>query len=246
MFQRIILIILDACGIGALPDAEEYGDTGAATIPNVARESEGLTMPNCRKLGLGNITYIEGVAPLKNPISAWSRMAEKSPGKDSTSGHWEIAGIILRKAFPTYPHGFPIELVARFEKAAGVKTIGNIAASGTEIIEKLGQKHIETGAIILYTSADSVFQLAAHEEIIPLEKLYEICRIARPLLQGEYAVGRVIARPFMGTSGHFIRTTSRKDFSLEPPSDTVLDQLMKKNIPTVAVGKIDDLFAHRG
>jgi len=173
-------------------------------------------------------------------------MAEKSPGKDSTSGHWEIAGAILQEPFPVYPKGFPQELVARFEKKARVKTIGNYPASGTEIIAQLGERHLKTGEIILYTSADSVFQLAAHADIIPLERLYEICGIARELLQGEDAIGRIIARPFIGRPGNFVRTADRKDFSLEPPSETFLDLMWKAKIPTVGIGKIDDLFAHRG
>jgi phosphopentomutase len=246
MFARIILIILDACGVGELPDAAQYGDTGAATIPNIARARGGLNMPNCRRLGLGNIVEIEGIPPATDAVGLWGKMAEKSPGKDSTSGHWEIGGVILEHPFPVYPHGFPSELVAEFEKRAKVKTIGNIPASGTEIIKELGEHHLKTGEIILYTSADSVFQLAAHEKIIPLERLYKICRIARQLLQGEHAVGRVIARPFIGEPGNFRRTPHRHDFSLEPPSDTILDILLKNNIPTTAIGKIDDLFAHRG
>ncbi len=246
MFNRVILIILDACGVGELPDAADYGDVGASTIPNVAREIGGLNMPHCGILGLGNIVRIQGVDPEINPLACWGKMTEKSPGKDSTSGHWEIAGVILEKPFPVYPKGFPRELVARFEKEAGVKTLGNYPASGTEIIAQLGEKHLETGEIILYTSADSVFQLAAHEEIIPLDRLYEICKIAREILQGEHAVGRVIARPFLGKPGNFVRTPNRKDFSLEPPSRTFLDLMYEKQIPTVGIGKIDDLFAHRG
>jgi phosphopentomutase len=246
MFQRVVLIILDACGVGELPDAAEYGDIGAATIPNIAKAVGKLNMPNCRSLGLGNIVPIEGVSPLENPRACFGKMAEVSPGKDSTSGHWEIAGIILKKPFPVYPKGFPPNLVAEFEKKVGIKTVGNIAVSGTEIIKQLGKHHMETGDIILYTSADSVFQLAAHEAIIPLEKLYEICLTAREMLKGEYAVGRVIARPFIGEPGNFNRTAHRRDFSLEPPSDTVLDKMMQKEVATVAIGKIGDLFAHRG
>lgn len=246
MFRRIIIIILDACGVGELPDAGEYGDIGAATIPNIALVLNGLTMPNSEKLGLGNIVPIKGVEPVDSPIACYGQMAEKSAGKDSTSGHWEIGGIILKKPFPVYPDGFPRDLVEKFEKKANVKTIGNIPASGTEIIKEQGERHLKTSEIILYTSADSVFQLAAHEDIIPLERLYEICRISRKLLRGEHAVGRVIARPFIGQPGDFVRTTNRKDFSLEPPSDTILDRLYKQKIPTVSIGKIYDLYAHRG
>ncbi|SYZ74059.1 phosphopentomutase [Candidatus Zixiibacteriota bacterium] len=246
MFRRVIVIVLDACGVGELPDADHYGDRGASTITHVAEALGGLKMPVCQHIGLGNIVTIKGVAPDKKAAGAWGKMAEKSPGKDSTSGHWEIGGIILAQPFPLYPNGFPPELIREFESKAGIRTIGNLPASGTEIIKELGERHIKTGEIILYTSADSVFQLAAHEEIVPLERLYEICHFARELLKGEHAVGRVIARPFIGEPGNFIRTAHRKDFSLEPPSKTFLDLMKEKGIPTVAVGKIDDLFARRG
>nr|MBN2276675.1 phosphopentomutase [candidate division Zixibacteria bacterium] len=246
MIRRVLLIILDACGIGELPDAEAYGDTGAATLPNIALEKGGLHMPHSRRLGLGNIVPITGIEPVVSPAACYGRMTEQSPGKDSTSGHWEIGGIILEQPFPVYPNGFPPDLVAEFEKRAGVKTIGNYPASGTEIIKKLGERHLETGALILYTSADSVFQLAAHEDVIPLDRLYEICLIARELLTGPHAVGRVIARPFIGQPGDFNRTPNRRDFSLPPPQDTILDKLKAARIPTVSVGKISDLFASRG
>jgi phosphopentomutase len=246
VFKRVIILILDACGVGELPDAGEYDDIGAATIPNIALALNGLTMPNSKKLGLGNIVPIKGVEPVDSPIACYGRMAEKSAGKDSTSGHWEIGGIILKKPFPVYPQGFPLDFIKKFEREAGVKTIGNIPASGTEIIKELGERHLKTSEIILYTSADSVFQLAAHEDVIPLDRLYEICRIARKSLKGKHAVGRVIARPFIGKPNNFIRTVHRKDFSLEPPSDTILDRLYKQKIPTVSIGKIYDLYAQRG
>jgi phosphopentomutase len=246
MIKRVILLIFDACGVGALPDAADYGDSEAATIPNIARELNGLKMPNCQKLGLGNIIPINGLRPAERPVGSYGKMAAKSVGKDSTSGHWEIAGVILDRRLPVFPNGFPPKLVEKFEKKAGVKTIGNCTASGTEIIDKLGQQHKQTGEIILYTSADSVFQLAAHEDIIPLNRLYEICQIARELLTGQHAVGRVIARPFIGQPGQFIRTSNRKDFSLEPATDTILDKLTAKKIPVVSIGKIYDLFAGRG
>jgi phosphopentomutase len=246
MFQRVILLILDACGVGELPDAGDYNDIGASTIPNIARELGGLNMPNCGQLGLGNIVPLVGIPPIETAKACWGKMAEKSSGKDSTSGHWEIAGIVLNKPFPMYPKGFPPQLVSDFEKAANIKTIGNSPASGTEIIAQLGKEHLQTGKIILYTSADSVFQLAAHEDIIPLKRLYEICQIARDLLQGEHAVGRVIARPFIGKPGNFERTSARKDFSIAPPSNTILDLLLKNKIPTISIGKIGDLFAHQG
>jgi len=245
-FKRVIIIVIDACGVGALPDADKYGDKGAATIPNVALAVGGLKMPNCQKLGLGHIVPIEGVKPTIPTIGSFGKMAERAAGKDSTSGHWEMAGVILEKPFPTFPNGFPKELVEKFEQTAGIKTIGNYAASGTEIINILGETHLQTGAIILYTSADSVFQLAAHEVIVPPERLYEICQIARKLLTGEYGVGRVIARPFLGKKGEFVRTANRKDFSLKPPSDTVLDLLSKSGRKVLAIGKIYDLFFGRG
>ncbi len=241
-FGRVIIVVVDACGVGELPDAHQYGDKGAATIPNVARAVGGLKMPNCQKLGLGQIVPIDGVRPTIPTIGCFGKMTERAAGKDSTSGHWELAGVILAKPFPTFPDGFPQELVEKFEMAAGVKTIGNLAASGTEIIKKLGEQHLRTGAIILYTSADSVFQLAAHEALVPPARLYEICQIARDLLTGQYAVGRVIARPFVGKAGNFERTANRKDFSLKPPSDTVLDLLAKSGRKVLAIGKIYDLF----
>lgn len=250
LFKRVIIIIIDACGVGELPDASDYGDVGASTIPNISISVGGLSMPNCRKLGLGNITSIEGITPVLetegNPIGAYGKMAEKSAGKDSTSGHWEIGGVIIAKPFPLFPEGFPHELVNEFERRAGVSIIGNIPASGTEIIKQLGKQHVETGALILYTSADSVFQLAAHEEIVPLPRLYEICQIARNLLQNEYGVGRVIARPFIGQPGNFTRTANRRDFSLQPPHDTIMDLLTKSSFNTLAIGKIYDLYAQRG
>ncbi|MCH7947753.1 MAG: phosphopentomutase [candidate division Zixibacteria bacterium] len=245
-FKRAIILVIDACGVGELPDAADYGDIGSATIPNVARAVGGLNMPNCQKLGLGNIVEIEGVPPAEEPSGSFGKMAEKAAGKDSTSGHWEMAGVVIEKPFPTFPDGFPQNIVERFEKEASVKTIGNIAASGTEIIERLGKEHIESGAIILYTSADSVFQLAAHEDIITVERLYEICTIARQMLSGEFGVGRVIARPFTGKPGSFVRTASRRDFSLEPPDDTLLDLLNKSNRSILSIGKIYDLFVGRG
>ncbi len=228
-----------------MPDAADYGDSEAATIPNIARQLNGLKMPNCEKLGLGNITPINGIGPVDRPQGCYGKMAAKSAGKDSTSGHWEIGGVILEKPFPVYPDGFPAELVTEFEKMANIKTIGNYPASGTEIIKQLGEQHFKSGEIILYTSADSVFQLAAHEDIISIEKQYEICRIARKILINEHAVGRVIARPFIGQPGNFVRTTNRKDFSQKPLSDTILDKLNAKNIPVISIGKIYDLFAGR-
>ncbi len=244
--RRIILVIIDACGVGELPDAGDYGDTGAATLRNVAAAVGGLNMPHCRRLGLGNITAIEGVAPAPQPTGCIGKMAEKAAGKDSTSGHWELAGVTLSTPLPLFPDGFPRKLVERFELRAGVKTIGNVAASGTEIIHRLGERHLQTGEVILYTSADSVFQLAAHENLYPIEKQYEFCRIAREMLRGEYGVGRVIARPFVGSPGRFTRTAGRRDFSLAPPSETILDLLTESGRKTLAIGKVYDLYAGRG
>jgi len=245
-FNRVIIIIIDACGVGELPDAGEYGDNGASTIPHVAEVRGGLNMPICQRLGLGNIVPILKINPNFTPTGCFGRMKPKSPGKDSTSGHWEIGGVILDKPFPTYPNGFPFELVKKFEELSGITTIGNIPASGTEIIRELGEEHLKSKSIILYTSADSVWQMAAHEEIYPLKKQYEYCQIARDMLTGEHAVGRVIARPFIGKPGNFIRTKGRKDFSLTPHSDTIMDLMNKKGFSSLAIGKIWDLFAERG
>jgi phosphopentomutase len=244
--RRAIIVILDACGVGELPDAAVYGDGGSSTIPHVAQAVGGLNMPNCQRLGFGNIVPIKGIAPNATSVAAFGKMAEKSPGKDSTTGHWEIAGVILDAPFPVFPQGFPRDLVSEFERRAAVKTIGNVAASGTEIIEQLGEKHLKTSAIILYTSADSVLQLAAHEEIYPIERQYEICRIARELCTGPYDVGRVIARPFVGKPGAFTRTPRRKDFSRLPPRPTLLDKLVERGEKVLSVGKIYDLFARQG
>ncbi len=244
--RRVVLVVIDACGIGELPDAAAYNDQGASTIPNVAKAVGGLCMPACQKLGLGNIAPIAGVPPESAPSGSYGKMIERSPGKDSTTGHWEIAGVVLEQPFPVFPNGFPRDIVEQFEKAAGIQTIGNVAASGTEIIERLGEEHIKTGKIILYTSADSVFQLAAHDDIIPLKQLYEICQIAREMLIGKYHVGRVIARPFIGTPGNFTRTSGRKDFSVQPPSPTILDALQKSGAAPLSIGKIYDLFDGKG
>lgn len=244
--ERVVLLILDACGVGELPDAADYGDQGASTIPHVAAAVGGLNMPNSQRLGLGNITPIAGVPPTPSPLASFGKMREQSPGKDSTTGHWEIGGVVLDRPFPVFPNGFPKEVVREFEQKAGVKTIGNIAASGTEIIERLGEEHLRTKAIILYTSADSVFQLAAHEDLYPPEELYRICQVARDMLIGRYDVGRVIARPFIGKPGSFTRTAARKDFSRTPPSETVLDILTASKKRVLAIGKIYDLFAGSG
>ncbi len=244
--KRIILIVLDSVGIGALPDAYKYNDEGSNTLANIAKKIGGLNLPNLEKMGLGNIISILGVEPQSSPIANYGKMAEVSTGKGSTSGHWELMGLHLLKAFPTYPNGFPEEIMEKFHKAIGIKTLGNYPASGTEIIKVLGDKHIKTKKPIVYTSADSVFQIATHEEVIPVEELYEICKKARQILTGEHAVSRVIARPFIGKKGKFIRTKSRKDFSLAPTGKILLDYLKENGREVLAVGKIYDIFVGRG
>jgi len=242
----VIIIVLDSAGIGALPDAAKYGDSGSNTLGNTARAVGGLKLPNLGQMGLGLLSDIAGVPPVDKPTACYGKMAELSPGKDTTTGHWEIAGIILDRPFPVYPQGFPPEIIEPFKKRIGRDILGNKAASGTAIIEELGEKHMQTGRPIVYTSADSVFQIAAHEEVIPVEELYRICKIARELLTGEHAVGRVIARPFVGSPGNFKRTANRHDFSLAPPRPTVLELLQENRLEVAAVGKINDIFAGRG
>lgn len=244
--KRAIIIVLDSVGIGALPDAENYGDQGADTLGNIARAMNGLSLPHLEKMGLGNIAPLKGIPPSPHPTAAYGKLREQSQGKDTTVGHWEIAGLVKLQPFPLYPNGFPPDLVGKFEKAIGKKVLGNRAASGTQIIEDLGEEHIRTGYPIVYTSADSVFQIAAHEEVIPVEELYRISRIARELLQGEDAVARVIARPFIGRPGEFVRTSHRHDFSLPPPENTLLDLLIQQGQKTYGVGKIYDIFAGKG
>ncbi|MHC1785872.1 MAG: phosphopentomutase [Christensenellales bacterium] len=244
--KRALLIVLDSVGIGALPDASLYGDEGANTLGNLARATA-LDLPNLRRLGLGHLP--DAHLP-KDPLAngGYGRMAEKSPGKDTTTGHWEMAGVRLSQAFPTFTEGgFPEEVILRFQQAIGTGTLGNYAASGTQILDDLGEEHLRTGFPIVYTSADSVFQLAANEEIIPLDTLYRWCLIARDQLQGPFGVGRVIARPFIGSRrGAFKRTAGRKDFSLPPQGDTILDVLKREGHEVLGVGKIEDIFAHRG
>ncbi|MDI9442426.1 MAG: phosphopentomutase [Firmicutes bacterium] len=244
--KRAIIVVLDSVGVGALPDAHLYGDEGSNTLGNVARAVGGLKMPNAQSLGLGNIIEIEGVPSTEKPKAAWGKMGEMSVGKDTTTGHWELAGLVLETPFPTYPEGFPPEVMDEFERRIGRKTLGNFPASGTVIIEQLGGEHIRTGYPIVYTSADSVFQIAAHEEVVPLDTLYEWCSIARDMLQGKHGVGRVIARPFVGEIGSFTRTANRRDYSLEPIKPTVLDALIGAGVPVYGVGKIKDIFAGRG
>ena len=245
LMRRAILIVLDSVGIGSLPDADKFGDTGANTLAHIYDARGKLDLPNMKRLGLGKLVAI-GHAPLET-MGCRGRMTQQSPGKDTTSGHWEITGVILDQPFPTYPNGFPGELIKAFEARIGLKVLGNCAASGTEIITELGQEHFTCGCPIVYTSSDSVFQIAAHEAVISLEKLYGMCRIARELLVGEHAVGRVIARPFQGAVGGFERNNAaRKDFSLAPPKPTLLDHLVARGRFVVGIGKIGDIFAHRG
>lgn len=241
--MRALILLLDGCGVGELPDADKYGDVGSSTIPNVAKEYGALSLPNLQKLGLGNIVEIQHVPPARSPLASYGKLRELSPGKDSVTGHWELMGIILDKPFPVFPDGIPPEMVRRFEKAIHKKAIGGQPISGTVIIEQLGEEHMKTGRPIIYTSADSVFQIACHKDIVPLDELYRMCETARRLFPN---IGRVIARPFIGTVGNFNRTPERKDYSLTPPGPTLLDILKVHGFPVVSIGKIDNLFGHRG
>ena len=245
MRRRAVILVLDGVGIGAAPDAAQYGDVGSDTLGNLARALGGLSLPNLSAAGLGNVAPLEGVAPAAPALGAWGKMRPASAGKDSTTGHWEIAGLHLPRAFPTYQNGFPTELLERFAQAVGRGVIGNVAASGTEIIARLGEEHEATGKLIVYTSADSVFQVAAHEKVVPLEELYAACETARAMLVAPDDVSRVIARPFVGRVGEYVRTTNRRDYSLAPPGETLLDDLAAAGVPRAGVGKVDDLFAGR-
>jgi len=246
VFPRIIWIVLDSVGIGAMPDAAAFGDPpGADTLGNIAR-LRGLALPNLASLGLGNMKPLAGIAPVENPEGSFGRCRLASPGKDTTTGHWEMAGIHLDRPFPLYPHGFPPEIMQEFERRIGRGWLGNKAASGTEIIQELGGEHMRTGSPIVYTSADSVFQVAAHEEVIPLWELYKICETARDILRGPAEVGRVIARPFAGAPGHFARTANRHDYAVPPPAGMLLDRLADCGVLVVSVGKIFDVFLGRG
>ncbi len=244
--MRVFLIVLDGVGIGALPDADQYGDAGANTLLHVAERAGKLKLPVLEAHGLGNLIPMPGVRPSLAPRGARGRLSEKSPGKDSTTGHWEMMGLVLDQAFPTYPEGFPRELLDAWSERVQRGWMGNMAASGTEIIANLGERHQQTGDFIVYTSADSVFQVAAHERTVPVEQLYAACRAAREMLTGPHAVGRVIARPFEGEPGSYRRTSRRRDFSLEPTAPTMLDRLRGDGRRVVTVGKVDDLFAGRG
>ena len=245
MNRRAIVIVLDGVGVGAAPDAADYGDAGSDTLGNLARAVGGLDLPQLEALGLGRVAPLVGLDGSRTPRGAWGRMRPASAGKDSTTGHWEICGVCLRRPFPTYPDGFPSEVIAAFERRVGRGVIGNIAASGTEVIERFGAEHVRTGKLIVYTSADSVFQVAAHEGVVGLDELYEACAAAREMLVTPHDVSRVIARPFVGEEGNFSRTANRRDFSIAPPSETLLDALATAGIARRGVGKVDDLFAGR-
>ena len=245
-FNRIVLIVLDSLGIGAMPDAESWGDTGADTLGHIL-ESRKVNLPNLQKLGLGNIRQFDNLPPIENPVGSYGKCTLKSNGKDTTTGHWEIAGIVMERAFPTFPQGFPQRIIDKFIAEANVTgVLGNVAASGTEIIRQLGEEHIKTGKPIVYTSADSVFQIAAHEEVISIERLYEICEIARKILDGEDKVGRVIARPFLGSNAaDFTRTTNRHDYAITPPPN-LLPLLKEKGFDVVCVGKVASVYDSMG
>src|SRR5438552_8076296 len=244
--DRVLLVVCDSFGVGAAPDAAHYGDAGANTLGHVAEAVDGLRAPHLAALGLGALTPMKGLVPHGDPGTGHGRLTERSAGKDSTTGHWEMAGVVLEHPFPTYPDGFPDEVIAPFEAAIGRAVLGNVAASGTEIIRDLGDEHVRTGKPIVYTSADSVFQVACHVDVVPLEQLWEWCRIARGILDGPHRVGRVIARPFAGAPGSFHRTPDRRDFSVPPPGPTVLDFAQKAGVSVYGVGKIRDIFDGQG
>ena len=244
-FERIFWIVLDSVGIGELPDAADYGDVGRSTLGHIA-ESRPLKIPNLVRLGLANIAPLKFQTPAAAPLGAYGKGATRSPGKDTTTGHWEMAGVWLDQAFPVYKNGFPKELIEEFEKAIGKKTIGNKPASGTEIIKELGEEHVRTGKPIVYTSGDSVFQIATHEDIVPIAELYRMCEIARKLLDGPHRVGRVIARPFTGTPGNFVRTTRRHDYAVDPPRPMLMDVLAECRVRVFGIGKIHDIYNGRG
>jgi phosphopentomutase len=244
-WQRIIWVVLDSVGIGELPDAAEYGDVGRNTLGHIA-ESRPLQVPNLVRLGLPNIAPLKHLQPVASPIGSYGKGATRSPGKDTTTGHWEMAGVWLEQAFPVYKNGFPPDLIAEFERLIGRKTIGNKPASGTEIIKELGAEHVRTGKPIVYTSGDSVFQIATHEDVIPIGDLYRMCEIARKLLDGPHRVGRVIARPFAGPIGNFARTSRRHDYAVDPPKPMLLDVLQERRVPVFGIGKIHDIYNARG
>ena len=244
--KKAIVLVLDGVGIGEMADAGDYGDGGSDTLGNTARAVGGLSMPNLQKMGLGNIHPIAGIDPVNSPIASYGKLSEMSKGKDSTTGHWEMMGLVSSVAMPTFPSGFPSVFIDDFSATTGHALLGNEVASGTEIIQRLGEEQIRTSGLIVYTSADSVFQIAAHESVVPVEELYRCCEIARGMLvPPDLGVSRVIARPFTGHAGNYVRTARRKDFSVPPPGETLLDRLVKNGVAVTGVGKIDDLFDHR-
>ena len=245
MTKKVILLVFDSVGVGAMPDAADYDDAGSNTLANTAASVGGITLPNLQKLGLGNIVEVAGVPAAGSPLAAWGRLAEASPAKDTVTGHWELAGLISPEPFAIYHEGFPADVISAFEEQSGYGTLFNRASSGTVILEKLGQEQMESGKLIIYTSADSVFQVAAHEEVVSVEKLHEACEVARKILD-PLRVARVIARPFVGEPGNFQRTYNRKDFCMEPSGPTLLDHLTNAGVPVIGVGKIEDIFAGRG
>lgn len=243
---RVLILVCDSFGVGGAPDADAYGDGGSDTLGNTAAAVGGVRAPNLGRFGLGRLTEISGVPPDGAPGTAYGRLTERSAGKDTTTGHWEMSGIVLDKPFPLYPNGFPPEIVEPFEAQIGREVLGNVPASGTEIIARLGEEHLRTGKPILYTSGDSVFQVAAHTDVVPLQRLYEWCRTARRLLTGEHNVGRVIARPFTGEPSAFVRRPERRDFSVPPPGPSLLDRCVEHGVAVYGVGKIQDIFAQQG
>src|ERR1700726_830765 len=244
-FDRVVWIVLDSVGIGALPDAADYDDIGRNTLGHIA-ESRPLNIPNLTRLGLANIVPLQHLSPAAEPLAAFGKGATRSPGKDTTTGHWEMAGVWLDQAFPVYKSGFPADLIAEFERQIGRQMLGNKPASGTEIIKELGEEHLRTGKPIVYTSGDSVFQIAAHEDVLPIAELYRMCEIVRKLLDGPHRVGRVIARPFAGPVGNFARTSRRHDYAVDPPKPMLLDVLEERGVPVFGVGKIHDIYNGRG
>ncbi len=246
IINRAIVVVLDSVGVGELPDAAGYGDSGANTLAHIAESVDFLALPNLADLGLGNIIPIPGVGPVKSPSGCYGKMAEISIGKDTAAGHWELMGVITDRPFPTYPNGFPDEIIHQFESQTGRKTLGNKAASGTEIIKELGDEHVQTGKPIVYTSVDSVFQIACHEEVIAVEELYQMCEIARSILVEPHNIQRVIARPFIGEPGNYTRTSGRRDYALPPHKETLLDLITQSGGEVIAIGKIEDIFSGRG
>jgi len=246
-YKRVFLVVMDSVGIGESPDAEKYNDLGADTLGHIAEHRNGLKMPNMSKLGLSNIRPIKGIEPAEQPLAVYTKMQEASAGKDTMTGHWEIMGLNIDTPFNVFPDGFPDELIKKLEEKTGRKIIGNKPASGTEILDELGEEHVKTGALIVYTSADSVLQIAAHEEVVPLEELYEICEYARKItLDDPYMIGRIIARPFLGEVGNFTRTANRHDYALKPFGRTVMNELKDSNLDVIAIGKISDIYDGEG